>query len=227
MDLAPLPNQPLSQLPESVCVRLTYIRVCTVGLWICAFGRWIDGNPLGAANDFLSSAFGACTLRDDVMVRCGFNAPPGVNCPTGGVSCLFPFALLAGVNACFDSISLWILCRPCFSCAMQAQSPLCSGCFFTFGAALLQASGCLLSLEIQRSLPESFAYGEIQASERVLVHADDEERGDIGSPEGSPLLATERSRGRLGLGGLARLPSRLQSGANSVRALQTVREQIV
>lgn len=164
-----LPNQPLSQTSEDVQQKLRYIWVATLGLWVCAFGRWVDGNALGAANDFFSSAFGVCIFQDDLLAFFGISS--GQYFPTGGASCLFPFAMLAGINCFFDFLSLAAVCNTCFRSVVMAESTLCSGCFFTLGAAVFQASGSILSWQVYRTLSVLFPYGDIEAMQRAVVHA--------------------------------------------------------
>jgi len=169
------PSQPLSQLSEDSQQKLKYIRVCTIGIWVCALGRWADGNPFGAANDIFSSTFGACLFEDDLLHLVGLES--GAACPAGGFSCLFPFSMLAGINSCFDLFSLFILCMPCFRSTMEAQSTLCSGCFFTLGAALFQASGSVLSWQVYHSSSLVYGYGDIQTMQKNVDCAVDMEEG--------------------------------------------------
>mmetsp|Transcript_20044 Transcript_20044/g.40710 ORF Transcript_20044/g.40710 Transcript_20044/m.40710 type:complete len:237 (+) Transcript_20044:81-791(+) len=163
-----VPRQPWSQTPEGMQQKLKYIWVCTIGIWVCALGRWVDGNVLGAANDAFSSAFGACLFQDELFAA--LSLARSEHCP-GGASCLFPFAMLAGINCFFDALSLVAVCSPCFRSALQAQSTYCSGCFFTLGAALFQGSGSLLSWQVYRSLSVLFSYGDIETMQRVVIHA--------------------------------------------------------
>mmetsp|Transcript_79282 Transcript_79282/g.227456 ORF Transcript_79282/g.227456 Transcript_79282/m.227456 type:complete len:222 (-) Transcript_79282:220-885(-) len=166
-----LPSQPISHLSEDAEHKLKYVRICTLGIWVCALGRWADGNTLGAANDLFSGAFGTCIFQDDLSAV--FNLPQN-----GGAQCLFPFALLSAINAFFDIMSLVLVCPECFKSYVIAFMPECSGCFFTLGAAVFQTSGSVLSWQIHRSASRDIAYGDIRAAGGRLAHADFAEEGE-------------------------------------------------
>eukprot|EP00747_Dinoflagellata_sp_TGD_P169720 gnl/TRDRNA2_/TRDRNA2_199472_c0_seq1.p1 gnl/TRDRNA2_/TRDRNA2_199472_c0~~gnl/TRDRNA2_/TRDRNA2_199472_c0_seq1.p1 ORF type:complete len:231 (-),score=40.18 gnl/TRDRNA2_/TRDRNA2_199472_c0_seq1:85-777(-) len=168
----PLPPEMLQEISQ----RLRYIRIVILGLWICAIGRWIEGNPLGAINDLFASAFGACLLRDDVLPIFGLSQDQVPTCPTcengiGGLSCLSPFVVLSGLNALFDTLTLLAVCMPCFKSLLEAQTSICGGCFYTFGAAVLQASGSLLAWQIYKTLVAVGAYGEVEAMQSAVAVA--------------------------------------------------------
>mmetsp|Transcript_47965 Transcript_47965/g.133741 ORF Transcript_47965/g.133741 Transcript_47965/m.133741 type:complete len:219 (-) Transcript_47965:42-698(-) len=178
-----VPELPLSQLEAESQQRLTYIRGCLVGLWLCACGRWAGGNSLGALNDVFAGIFGACIFQDDML--CLFALQPIGNWTLGGAPCLTPFALLAGLNACFDLLSFAVVCMPCVESTMEAESPSCSGCFFTFGAVVFQISGTILSWQVYRSVNMVFHYADIRAAQQVMVHATGQNAEVRGSTRGA------------------------------------------
>lgn len=168
--MLPIIEQPLSSLDEVALRKLRHIGVCVAGMLFCAVGRWLDGNHLGAINDALASMFG-------VAIYCEDSSTSGISCCTrsfyGGLSCLLPFAMLAGVNCIFDCLSLLELCSDlCFRTVIEWQSGLCSGCFFTLAAVVFQVTGGFLSWQIHRSCSQ-YAYGDIQAMQRAVEHAGD------------------------------------------------------
>lgn len=162
-----LPSHSLSQLPEDTQAKLRYVRVCTLGIWLCAVGRWVEGNRLGAANDLFSTAFGTCIFQEDLPSV--FHIPH-----SGGMQCLFPFALLSGINACFDVLTLIAICPECFNNFVVACTTECSGCFFTLGAALFQTSGSVLSWQIHRAASRDlYSYSAIGSVQQAVQHATD------------------------------------------------------
>mmetsp|Transcript_49434 Transcript_49434/g.92490 ORF Transcript_49434/g.92490 Transcript_49434/m.92490 type:complete len:243 (-) Transcript_49434:76-804(-) len=185
--MLPVIEQPLSSLDEVASRKLRYIGVCVGGMLFCATGRWLDGNHLGAINDALASMFG-------VAIYCEDSASSGcpswcTRCFYGGLSCLLPFTMLAGVNCIFDCLSLMELCSDlCFRTMIEWQSGLCSGCFFTLAAVVFQVTGGFLSWQIHRSCSQ-YAYGDIQAMQRAVEHAGD---STTSTPQPGPPVEVKR-----------------------------------
>lgn len=130
---------------EDTHQKLRYARVCIAGVGVCAMGRWAhSGSVLPALTDALACVVGACTSLES----CG---APEARLDFVSTTCLFPFVMLAGINSVFDTLTLILVCRACFECAMFAESTACTGCFFTFSAAVFQALGCFLSWSVYKS----------------------------------------------------------------------------
>eukprot|EP00928_Gymnodinium_smaydae_P048686 TRINITY_DN32583_c0_g1_i1.p2 TRINITY_DN32583_c0_g1~~TRINITY_DN32583_c0_g1_i1.p2 ORF type:complete len:208 (-),score=54.06 TRINITY_DN32583_c0_g1_i1:304-927(-) len=179
------PELPLSQLPESERAALLHLRLGLLGLWLCALGRFVEGNDLGAFNDVFASLFGLFIFRDDLCCCCPSLKAAGAWLSSaaawipGGTACLGPFALLAGLNAVFDVLYMALACDFCATSAVWAATEACSGCFFTFGAAVLQLTGAILAWRVHQvvSAP-SFHYVAVPTTAVTPVVCADASSGD-------------------------------------------------
>ena len=157
----PLP--PWADFNQDSVQWLRFAGISVLGLSIAALGRCWEGNPLGAANDFFAAFFGIGLFQDELwqlLGGCG-EEEELCNVSARGSNCLVPFALLSIINAFFDTMTVTVTCVDCFVSVSHALSILCSGCFFTFGAAVFQASGAFVAWQIYRGRPQHLGYSMV------------------------------------------------------------------
>eukprot|EP00913_Durusdinium_trenchii_P026389 g24761.t1 len=168
--------------------------------WGCrvsrAAGRWVEGNAMGGLNDLVAAVFGLVLFQDQLWRLMGGCGDEPCATSARGSNCLVPFVLLALINALFDSLTLALSCADAQD---QASSTLCSGCFFTFAAALFQLAGAWVAFQIYRARPQSSGYSLVPSGDAAPDPADARASA---APE-APLHATEEQKRR---------PVRLEGG---------------
>ena len=144
--------------------------ISLLGVSVAALGRCWEGNPLGAANDFFSVFFGLGLFQDDLWQLFGGRGDEEELCTISarGSNCLLPFGLLSIINAVFDIMTVAVVCVDCFVSVQQALSTLCSGCFFTFGAAIFQACAAFIAWQIYRGRPQNAGYSLVPAGAKEI-----------------------------------------------------------
>lgn len=177
---------------EEARQKLRYTRVCIACLGLCAIGRWVhSGNTFTALSDFIPCSVGACIFRE----KCDL---PAIDLDLVTTSCLFPFMMLAGLNSCFDALTLFMACGSCFQSRIFAESTICSGCFFTFSATVFQALGSILSWQVYQSCASgAHAYGRIAEMQDLARAAELEEHAPENTAGGSSdaIFVTAAGRG--------------------------------
>mmetsp|Transcript_43291 Transcript_43291/g.101057 ORF Transcript_43291/g.101057 Transcript_43291/m.101057 type:complete len:199 (-) Transcript_43291:34-630(-) len=154
---------PRIDLCEESGEKFRYLALSILGIWVAAVGRFAEGSRLGAENDLIPGAFGVWLFQNKFCCACACNGedpdqPTECSMVPSGPNCLVPFGLVSAVNATFDFLICILVCPECFMSVMAADSTLCSGCFFTFAAAMFQTCSAILAWQIWRNMPESSGY---------------------------------------------------------------------
>mmetsp|Transcript_95320 Transcript_95320/g.273314 ORF Transcript_95320/g.273314 Transcript_95320/m.273314 type:complete len:224 (-) Transcript_95320:85-756(-) len=109
---------PLHSLSQSapptpgMVTKLVYVKRCVIVTYICAVGRFIADDPFGAINDVFGGLFGTFLLREDPQLQscfqCLHESPLGAM-SEGGMACLLPYMLMAGLNGMFSSVRVYAI----------------------------------------------------------------------------------------------------------------------
>ncbi|CAK8989249.1 Uncharacterized protein SCF082_LOCUS1730 [Durusdinium trenchii] len=195
--MEPLPGW--EDFHQDSLLQLRLCAFCVLGVALSAAGRWVEGNAMGGLNDLVAAVFGLVLFQDQLWRLMGGCGDEPCATSARGSNCLVPFVLLALINALFDSLTLALSCADCFQSLQQASSTLCSGCFFTFAAALFQLAGAWVAFQIYRARPQSSGYSLVPSGDAAPDPADARASA---APE-APLHAAEEQKRR---------PVRLEGG---------------
>lgn len=125
--------------------RRRFLVVGTIGLATCCIGRLALGDLLGALSDSFSLLFALALLREDFAEWMYPDSDPFT---LTSASCLLPFLCLAVVNGVCDSALLWSVCGDCLASFRFLKSLACSGCCFTLGSVMFQATAVITCLQL-------------------------------------------------------------------------------
>jgi hypothetical protein len=92
--------------------KLSYVKWCVLMTYVCAIGRFVGQDPLGAFNDLAGGLFGTFLLHRDPHLRncynCLHESPLGA-ISDGGLQCMMPFLFMAGVNGFFSAVRVYAI----------------------------------------------------------------------------------------------------------------------